>query len=137
MKKTSEKEITKEEWIRDENDMLIPYFNLNPKPNASQMILELERFCEDNGFKPIFNDAEMLEEIDLYWVLKENPLAMINQPPIAFNLKAEKGAVRIYAGSYFNDFRLVTSTGTRESCALTDLEIKAGSLFINGKEFVV
>lgn len=136
MKKTSEKEI-KEEWRKDENDMLIPYFNLNPKPNASQMILELEHFCQDNGFKPIFNDAEMLEEIDLYWVLKENPLAMINQPPFAFNLKAKKGAVRIYAGSYFNDFSLITSTGASESCALSDLRIGEGSLFINGKEFVV
>lgn len=136
MEKTSEKEI-KEAWIRDENGMIIPYFKLNPKPNASEMILELERFCEDNGFKPAFNSAEMLKKIPLYWVLKDTPLAMLNQPPIAFNLKAEKGAVRIYAGSYFNDFSLITSTGASESCALTDLKIEGGSLFINGKEFVI
>lgn len=120
----------------DKNDRL-NVVTLNPKPNASQMILELERFCEDNGFKPVFNSAEMLKKIPLYWVLKDTPLAMLNQPPIAFNLKAEKGAVRIYAGSYFNDFSLITSTGASESCALTDLKIEGGSLFINGKEFVI
>lgn len=52
-------------------------------------------------------------------------------------MRADKGAVRILADALRDKFLIETSTGASESCALTDLKIGCGSLFINGKEFVI
>ena len=76
---------------------------------------ELEDFFLANGFK-------------IRWDMEE---------PWLYSLFARKGAVRTSASLYLNRFRLTTSTGTSESCALTDLKIGGGSLIINGKEFVI
>lgn len=52
-------------------------------------------------------------------------------------MRADKGSVRILADAFRDKFLIETSTGTSESCDFSDLQIKAGSLIINGKEFIV
>ena len=86
--------------------------DLETKYNAIDKLYELKDFCLANGFKNLFEGAPT-------------------------RLSARKGAVKISASLYLNRFRLTTSTGTSESCALTDLKIEDGILFINGKGFVV
>lgn len=82
------------------------------KYKAVDKLYELKAFCLANGFKILFEGAPT-------------------------RLSARKGAVKIYAVINYNILKIVTSTGESESCALTDLRIEGGSLFINGKEFVV
>lgn len=85
---------------------------------ANDKIYELYDFCIINGFKAHRNNDDMMSNY-------------------SSTVQADKGAVRIWADSFLNKFRLVMSTGATETCSLTDLQIKGGSLFINGKEFVI
>ena len=86
--------------------------DLETKYKAIDKLYELKDFCLANGFKNLFEGAPT-------------------------RLSARKGAVKIYAVLNCNILKIVTSTGASESCALSDLRIGEGSLFINGKEFVV
>ena len=85
---------------------------------ANDMLYSLYYFCMVNGFKARRNSDDMMSNF-------------------SSTINAQKGAVKIYADSFLNKFRLITSTGASESCALTDLKIEGGSLIINGKEFIV
>lgn len=85
---------------------------------ANDKIYELYDFCMINGFKAHRNNDDMMSNY-------------------SSTVQADKGAVRIWADSLWDKFLIETSTGASESCDLSDLQIRAGALIINGKEFVI
>lgn len=85
---------------------------------AHDIIQKLNCFCLLRGFKDCGNNDDILSNSDS-------------------TLNVQRGTVRIYADSFCNRFKLTTSTGISESCALTDLKIEDGILIINGREFIV
>ena len=85
---------------------------------ANDKLYELYDFCMINGFKTYRSNDNMMSNY-------------------SSTVHAVKGAVWIWADSSLNKFMLITSTGATETCSLTDLQLKDGSLIINDKEFMV